>query len=56
MIDYPEDLVPGLELTNNLGGFSQVADSPGRFIYVYVDDFVRKYRYMCCNYVLSTQC
>lgn len=57
MIDQPEDLVPGVELTNKLGGYSQVYvdDSSDRFIYV--DDFVRIYIYIQrCNYVLSTEC
>lgn len=58
MIDQPEDLIPGVELTNKLGGYSQVyvADSSDRFIYV--DDFVRIYLYtalqLCVKYRMLT--
>lgn len=58
MIDQLEDLVPGVELTNKLGGYSQayVDDSSDRFIYV--DDFVRTYLYtalqLCVKYRMLT--
>lgn len=60
MIDQPEYLVPGIELTNKLGGYSQVyvADSSDRFIYVHVDDFVGVYLYtalqLCVKYRMLT--